>query len=179
MFPAARLHLPRRCVKNGARLQASLLKQGIVMHREPPGIDRPPHSENRENGRIRDALEVLLEARERLLEQLTEEILSHREGLLHASEEDGTFSFELQEIEDRYSTRLSALNALLENLDTNTQPSVEHRVETIETSVDQIGRRLKELLGRVEHWDLVDFEVVRTEGDKVVVVVALARDEAD
>ncbi len=148
------------------------------MHREPPGIDRPPHSENRENGRIRDALEVLLEARERLLEQLTGEILSHREGLLHASEEDGTFSFVLQEIEDRYSTRLSALNALLENLD-NRQPRVEHRVETIETSVDQIGRRLGELLGRVEHWDLVDFEVVRTEGDKVVVVVALARDEAD
>ncbi len=148
------------------------------MHREPPGIGTPPHSENRENGQIRDALEVLLEARERLLEQLTEEILSHREGLLHASEEDGTFSFELQEIEDRYSTRLSALNALLENLDTR-QPRVEHRVETIETRVDQIGRRLGELLGRVEHWDLVDFEVVRMEGDKVLVVVALARDEAD
>ncbi len=148
------------------------------MHREPPGIDRPPHSENRENGRIQDALELLMEARARLLEQLTEDILSHREGLLDASEEDGAFSFELQEIEDRYSARLGALNALLENLDSR-QPRVEHRVETIETSVDQIGRRLGELLGRVDHWDLVDFEVVRREGDAVVVVVVLARDEAD
>lgn len=148
------------------------------MHRETPGVGGPPHVDNREEGRIRDALQVLVEARERLLAQMTEDILSHREGLLHASEEDGAFSFELQEIEDRYSARLSALNALLENLDYR-QPRVEHRVETIETTLDEIGRRLGELLGRTDNWDLVDFEVVRKAGDDVVVVVVLARDEAD
>ncbi len=74
------------------------------MQKEPPGIDRERYSE-REDGRIRDALQVLAEARERLLAQMTEDVLSHREGLLNASEEDGVFSFELQEIEDRYSTR--------------------------------------------------------------------------
>ncbi len=145
------------------------------MQKEPPGIDRERYSE-REDGRIRDALQVLAEARERLLAQMTEDVLSHREGLLNASEEDGVFSFELQEIEDRYSARLSALNALLENLEYR-HPRVQHRVETIETTVDQMGRRLGELLNRSDHWDLVDFEVVRQEGDAVVVVVALARDE--
>ncbi len=148
------------------------------MRREPSGVDSDLDADFRESRRMKDALHVLLEAREMLLAQMTEDILSHREGLLHASGSDGAFSFELQEIEDRYSARLSALNALLENLEYR-QPRIRHRVEEIATTVDRIADELEALLARDETWDLVDFEIVEREGDQVLVIVALARDDME
>ena len=135
-------------------------------------------AERRENQRMKSALHVLLEARERLLSQMTEDILAHRDGLLTTSVDDGVFGFELQEIEDRYSARLSALNSILENLDER-QPAVQHRVETFDTSLSKVGATLRSALNDAERWDLVDFEVVPREGDKALLVVVFARDEYD
>ena len=126
--------------------------------------------------RTQEALHVLLEARDRLLEQMTNDILAHREALLGDADDSGVFNFELQEIEDRYSARLSSLNALLENLEYR-QPRVEHRVETVDTTVERVGEAIFEIVDTLPGWDLVDFEVVAKKGDDVSVVAVLARDE--
>jgi response regulator RpfG family c-di-GMP phosphodiesterase len=146
------------------------------MHREPTGVGPDLGEEYANNSRTSDALHVLLEARERLLAQMTEDVLTHQEALLDASGEESAFSFELQEIEDRYSARLSALNALVENLEFR-QPRVRHRVETLSTTVDSVAERLTDLLARLDDWDLVDFEVVPRGGDRLLLIVALARDD--
>ena len=148
------------------------------MRREPTGVGPELGEELEGAGRTRDALGVLLEARERLLAQMTEEVLTHEDALLHATEEENAFSFELQEIEDRYSARLGALNALIENLEYR-QPRVRHRVESISTTVDEVSEQLRTLLARLDEWDLVDFEVVRRDRDEVLLIVALACDDFD
>ena len=102
------------------------------MRRESPDVESSQR-EDQERERRREALGVLLEARERLLAQMTEDVLSNREVLLDGSSRDGFSSFELEEIEDRYSARLNALNSLLENLEYR-HPKIKHRVETITTS---------------------------------------------
>ncbi len=146
------------------------------MHRDFPGIDAGRNPSRPGHDKSSQALAILLEARERLLEQMADEIVSHREELLGASGEAGMFSFELQEIEDRYSARLTALNALVENLEYR-QPQVDHRVETAETTLAGVQQSLERILRRSESWDLVDFEVVRLEDDRVFLVTVLARDE--
>ena len=146
------------------------------MHGDSSRIETGRGSERREDQRMKSALNVLLEARERLLSQMTEDILAHRDGLLTTSIDDGVFGFELQEIEDRYSARLSALNSLLESLD-DRQPTVQHRVETFETTLSEVGATLRKVLDASERWDLVDFEVVPKDSAKALLVVVLACDE--
>lgn len=141
------------------------------MKREAPDPDAAPR-ENAEEGVRRDALEVLLEAREKLLHRMIEEILSNRDVIVEGSHPEGLFGFELQEIEDRYSSRLASLNALLDNLEYR-KARLEHAIRVVRTTVHNAERDVGEVLREYEDWDLVGFEVVRLEGEKVVAFIAL------
>lgn len=144
------------------------------MERESPRVDTG-RQEEEERSQRREALDVLLEARERLIAQMTEDILSHRELIQEGSVQDGLFGFEFQEIEDRYSARLNALNALLENLEYR-RPKIKYRVETLSTTLRSLKKDLSHLLSK-EEWDLVNVDVTRLEGDQMLVVAAFTMDE--
>lgn len=145
------------------------------MERESYGVDAGS-SEEEERKRRREALDVLLEARDRLLAQMTEDVLSHRELILDGSGEEGLFHFDLEEIEDRYSARLNALNSLLENLEYR-NPRIKHRIETLTTTSRALKKDLSSLLARMDQWDLVDLHVAPLNGEELLVVVALTADE--
>ncbi len=145
------------------------------MKRESTNVE-PGQREDEERDRRREALEVLVEARERLLARMTEDVLSNRDLLLDGSARDGFTSFELEEIEDRYSARLNALNSLLENLEYR-HPTIKHRVETLTTDPRSIKKDLSALLTRFDQWDLVDLEITPLDGGEILVVVALTADE--
>jgi hypothetical protein len=144
------------------------------MERESHGVDADSSEEERK--RRREALDVLLEARDRLLAQMTEDVLSHRELILDGSAEEGLFRFDLEEIEDRYSARLNALNSLLENLEYR-NPRIKHRIETLTTTPRALKKDLSSLLARMDQWDLVDLHVAPLGPEEMLVVVALTADE--
>jgi hypothetical protein len=146
------------------------------MDRERPKVDTR-QQETAEQGRRKAALEVLLEARERLIGQMTEDILSHQELLVEGPGQDGLFGFEFQEIEDRYSARLNALNSLLENLEYR-RAKIKYRVETLSTTLGSLKKDLTHLLSK-EEWDLVNVDVTRLDGDRMLVVAAFTMDEYD
>jgi len=145
------------------------------MKRESSKIERW-HKEEQEQARRKEALDVLLAARERLLAQMTEEVIANREVIVEGSSIEGLSSFELEEIEDRYSARLNALNSLLENLE-NRRPTVRHRVESLETTTGALEKDLAGLLSELEQWDLVDMAILPREGEQLLVVLALTADE--
>ncbi|HVR75130.1 MAG TPA: hypothetical protein VMT52_12390 [Planctomycetota bacterium] len=145
------------------------------MRRESPDAG-PTQEEDREKSRRKEALDVLIEARERLLARMTEDVLSNRDIILEGSAQDGLTSFELEEIEDRYSARLNSLNALLENLEYR-RPVIKHRIETLTTTSRTLQKDLGNLLSRFEQWDLVDVDLSRLEDDQLLVVVAFTADE--
>jgi hypothetical protein len=123
----------------------------------------------------KEAIEVLLEVRDRLVAQLCEDILAGKDVLLDRSP-DAPFSFEFQEIEDRYSARLHAINSILENLEYR-RPRLSHRVETLYTTPDQIARDLNELVDRFDQWDLVSINLTPLEGGELLAVVSFTADE--
>ena len=145
------------------------------MRRESPDAESR-RDDDREKDRRKEALHVLLEARERLLTQMAEDILSNRDVLLDASERESFSSFELEEIEDRYSARLNALNSLLENLEYR-QPNVRHRIETLTTTIRGLKRDLSDLLTKFDQWDLVNLEITPISAEELLVVAALTADE--
>ena len=145
------------------------------MKRESSKIERWD-PEAREQSRRKEALDVLLAARERLLAQMTEEVISNREVIQEGSSIEGFSSFELEEIEDRYSARLNALNSLLENLESR-RPTVRHRVESLKTTTHSLEKDLAGLLSKLEQWDLVDMAILPQAGERLLVVLALTADE--
>ena len=145
------------------------------MKRESSKIERWD-PEAQEQSRRKEALDVLLAARERLLAQMTEEVISNREVIQEGSSIEGFSSFELEEIEDRYSARLNALNSLLENLESR-RPTVRHRVESLKTTTHSLEKDLAGLLSKLEQWDLVDMTILPQAGERLLVVLALTADE--
>jgi hypothetical protein len=145
------------------------------MQSESPNAE-PDAREVRLKKKRRDAIEILLEARDRLLEQMTDDILSHRDVILEGGGQEGVFSFEFQEIEDRYSARLHAINSILENLEYR-RPRIAHRVETFATTQRNLRRDLNALMARYDQWDLVDIDVSPVEKGELLVVVAFTADE--
>ena len=145
------------------------------MKRESSKIERWD-PEAQEQSRRKEALDVLLAARERLLAQMTEEVISNREVIQEGSSIEGLSSFELEEIEDRYSARLNALNSLLENLESR-RPTVRHRVESLKTTTHSLEKDLAGLLSKLEQWDLVDMAILPQAGERLLVVLALTADE--
>ena len=144
------------------------------MRRESSDVEA--RREDEERNRRREALDVLLEARDRLLAQMTDDVLSNRDLILDGSGSEGIFRFDLEEIEDRYSARLNALNSLLENLEYR-NPRIRHRIETLTTTSDRLKKDVSALLGKLDQWDLVDIDVSRLEGEEMLVVLALTADE--
>jgi hypothetical protein len=144
------------------------------MNKEGTSINAPGETADAEDRR-REALQVLLEARERLLSQMTEDILAASDVLLDRSQ-NGLMSFEFQEIEDRYASRLTALNSLLEQFEYR-QPKIRYRVESMTSSQRTLKRDLGNLLKQYEEWDLVNFEVLRGDDDQLQVVAVLTADE--
>jgi hypothetical protein len=133
--------------------------------------DDPFPERGAEPDAYRDAFEVLLEARDRLLRQMSEDVLSNREAFLDSSGGGDALGFELQEIEDRYSARLSALNALIDNLEYR-RPRLEHRVRVVRAPAASVEQELARLVKEHEEWDIVGLSVSRLEGDRVIAVVA-------
>ena len=72
--------------------------------------------EKQEPSRRRDALLLLIRARDSLIAQMAEEIVTNRDVILGDPSQTGIFGFEFQEIEDRYIGRLNAINSILDNL---------------------------------------------------------------
>ena len=144
------------------------------MRRESSDVEA--RREDEERNRRREALDVLLEARDRLLAQMTDDVLSNRDTILDGSGTEGLFRFDLEEIEDRYSARLNALNSLLENLEYR-NPRIRHRIETLTTTSRALKKDVSALLGKLDQWDLVDIDVSKLEGEEMLVVLALTADE--
>jgi hypothetical protein len=144
------------------------------MRRESSDVEA--RREDEERNRRREALDVLLEARDRLLAQMTDDVLSNRDVILDGSGTEGIFRFDLEEIEDRYSARLNALNSLLENLEYR-NPRIRHRIETLTTTSRTLKKDVSALLGKLDQWDLVDIDVSKIEGEEMLVVLALTADE--
>jgi hypothetical protein len=152
---------------------------GAFMHDKRPdrdfgsgASDRPTEEASEKRRR---ALEVLLEARERLVTQLCDEVLASRDVLLDDAP-DSIFSFEFQEIEDRYSARLQALNSILDNLEYR-RPRMAHRVESFHTTTENLSRDINEIMDRFDQWDLVDIDVTAIEPERLLVVVGFTADE--
>jgi hypothetical protein len=124
----------------------------------------------------KEALRVLMEARDKLVGQMTREIVRQRDLILDGSDQDGALGFELQEIEDRYAPRLQALNSLLDNLEYR-QSRLEYRVETLKTTERTVQKDLSEFLIRFDGWDLIQTTVLREEGDAVVLLVILGAED--
>lgn len=132
--------------------------------------------EARMNRRRRDALDILLEARDRLIAKMAAEIRSHRDVILEGSGEESVFSFEFQEIEDRYSARLHALNSLLENLEYR-RPRLAHKIETLTTTREHLHDDLNSLVSEYDQWDLVDINVTELHDKKLLAVVSFTADD--
>lgn len=126
----------------------------------------------------REAFQVLLEARERLLRKMSEEVLAHRDTFLDAAGSEDTLGFELQDLEDRYSARLHALNALIDNLEYR-RPRVEHKVRVLRATVGTLERAIAREVEAHADWDLVGVSVARLEGDQILAVVAFTSEVYD
>jgi len=147
------------------------------MHRESSNLE-PGARESRANRLRRDALETLLEARDRLIAQMASEIRAHRDVILDDSGEDSLFSFEFQEIEDRYSARLHALNSILENLEFR-RPRLTHKIETLTTTREHLHEDLNSLVSQFDQWDLIDVNVTELSDKKLLAVLSFTADDYD
>ena len=132
--------------------------------------------ERRRNLRRRDALEILLKARDGLIAEMAEEIRLRKDALLDSAGEQNVLGFEFQEIEDRYTARLQALNSILENLEYR-RPRLAHRIETINSTRDNLKKDLNELVSRFDQWDLVDVNVSEMSDSSLLVVISFTADD--
>ena len=132
--------------------------------------------ERRRNLRRRDALEILLKARDGLIAEMAEEIRLRKDALLDSAGEQNVLGFEFQEIEDRYTARLQALNSILENLEYR-RPRLAHRIETINSTRDNLKKDLNELVSRFDQWDLVDVNVSEMTDSSLLVVISFTADD--
>jgi len=108
---------------------------------------------------------------------MADEIRAHRDVILdQATGQDSLFSFEFQEIEDRYSARLHALNSILENLEFR-RPRLAHKVETLTTSREHLYQDLNSLVSQFDQWDLVDINVTELKDEQLLAVVSFTADE--
>jgi chromosome segregation ATPase len=132
--------------------------------------------ERRRNLRRRDALEILLKARDGLIAEMAEEIRLRREALVDSNGEQNVLGFEFQEIEDRYTARLHALNSILENLEYR-RPRLAHRIETLSTTSENLKKDLNGLVSRFDQWDLVDVTVTQLADASLLAVVSFTADD--
>ena len=132
--------------------------------------------ERRRNLRRRDALEILLKARDGLISEMAEEIRLRKDALVDSTGEQNVLGFEFQEIEDRYTARLQALNSILENLEYR-RPRLAHRIETINSTRENLKKDLNELVSRFDQWDLVDVTVTQLSDSSLLALVSFTADD--
>ena len=145
------------------------------MQRETSNLESSVR-ERRRNLRRRDALEILLKARDGLISEMAEEIRLRKDALLDSAGEQNVLGFEFQEIEDRYTARLQALNSILENLEYR-RPRLAHRIETIHSTRENLKKDLNELVSRFDQWDLVDVNVSEMTDSSLLVVISITADD--
>ena len=126
--------------------------------------------------RRQDALNLLVRARERLIAQMADEILSNRDAILGDPSQTGLFGFEFQEIEDRYIGRLSAINSILDNLE-HRQARIINKTEIIFTNRKRLKKDLDDLISRYDQWDLVGVNALKVSDDQLALIVAFTADE--
>jgi hypothetical protein len=126
--------------------------------------------------RRQDALNLLVRARERLIAQMADEILSNRDAILGDPSQTGLFGFEFQEIEDRYIGRLSAINSILDNLE-HRQARIINKTEIIFTNRKRVKKDLDDLIARYDQWDLVGVNALKVSDDQLALIVAFTADE--
>jgi hypothetical protein len=107
----------------------------------------------------RDALRLLIKARENLISQMAEEIVSNRDAILGDLSQTGLFGFEFQEIEDRYIGRLNAINSILDNLEVRAARIV-NKTEVVYTTRKRLKDDLDELIARYDQWDVVSVNAI-------------------
>ncbi|MCH2585938.1 MAG: hypothetical protein MK138_14335, partial [Planctomycetes bacterium] len=78
--------------------------------------------------------------------------------------------------EDRYTARLQALNSILENLEYR-RPRLAHRIETINSTRENLKKDLNELVSRFDQWDLVDVNVSEMTDSSLLVVISFTADD--
>ena len=132
--------------------------------------------ERRRNLRRRDALEILLKARDGLIAEMAEEIRLRKDALVDSTGEQNILGFEFQEIEDRYTARLQALNSILENREYR-RPRLAHRIETLSTNREDLKKDLNELVSRFDQWDLVDVTVSQLSDSSLLAVISFTADD--
>ena len=132
--------------------------------------------ERRRNLRRRDALEILLKARDGLIAEMAEEIRLRKDALVDSTGEQNILGFEFQEIEDRYTARLQALNSILENLEYR-RPRLAHRIETLSTNREDLKKDINELVSRFDQWDLGDGTVSQLSDSCLLAVISFTADD--
>jgi len=126
--------------------------------------------------RYRDAFQILLNARENLINQMAEEILMNQEAILGDPTQTGLLGFEFQEIEDRYIGRLNAINSILDNLEPR-PTRIANKTEVIVTSEKELKKDLDRLIEQYDQWELVSVNATALAGEQLLVVVAFTADE--
>ena len=132
--------------------------------------------ERRRNLRRRDALEILLKARDGLIAEMAEEIRLRKDAFIDSSDDHNVLGFEFQEIEDRYTARLHSLNSILENLEYR-RPRLAHRIETLSSTRENLKKDLNDLVCRFDQWDLVDVNVSEMTDSTLLAVVSFTADD--
>ena len=132
--------------------------------------------ERRRNLRRRDALEILLKARDGLIAEMAEEIRLRKDALIDSSGDHIVLGFEFQEIEDRDTARLQSLNSILENLEYR-RPRLAHRIETLSSTRESLKKDLNDLVCRFDQWDIVNVNVSEMTDSTLMAVVSLTADD--
>ena len=148
-------------------------------HDEPmTGRPRGEIPESTPQDRRNDALQLLIKAREHLIAQMAEEIVSNRDAILGDPSQTGLFGFEFQEIEDRYIGRLNAINSILDNLEHRTARVV-NKTEVLFTNKKRLKKDLDDLIEKYtnEQYDLVNIATTKVSDDQLMLIVAFTADE--
>jgi hypothetical protein len=130
----------------------------------------------REPNRRRDAMMLLIRARDNLIAQMAEEIVSNRDAILGDPSQTGLFGFEFQEIEDRYIGRLNAINSILDNLE-HRPARIVNRTEVLFTNKKKVKKDLDDLIDRYDQWDVVTVNTTKLTEENLMVIVAFTADE--
>ncbi len=134
------------------------------------------HQVGSPSDRRRDAIKMLIQAREHLLVQMAEEIVSNRDAILGDPTTTGIFGFEFQEIEDRYIGRLNAINAILDNLEYRPARIV-NRTEVLMTTRKRAKKDLENLIAKYDQWDLIGVNATRVDEEQLMLIAAFTADE--
>ena len=119
---------------------------------------------------VKLAINTLIKVKKELIENMVEELIAHKDT-------DPTF-FSIQEIEDKYSMRLSNLNTLLdelhEELDDNfrTQSTGTHMAEA---KISQIQDKIHDLLAFVDPMTIIHMSVVPKIEEKKYLIILVTK----